>query len=204
MRCFALPKLAITIDPTVYPSPSRVRTREADPMPPLKPRQRMPRPPPTAPSSKSSPDSSAFRSASRTSSSVTWKPLISFSPPSLHSVTTGFTVDVETPMSLFCSSIYLIKAVDAVPTENVFVMMIGVSIVPSSAIWIRPALLPKPFMTAHPAATFSRKRFPVCGSIAVTPVFTASSPLPPVKVTFATRTPGTSVILSRLPLLKLL
>ena len=78
----------------VYFLPLTSTILEAEPIPPLRPMQHMPVPEPTAPSSKSSP---VLRRASSTCSSVTCIPLISFSSPSLHSVTTQLTVPVETP-----------------------------------------------------------------------------------------------------------
>ena len=79
-----------------------------------------------------------------------------------------------------------------VPTLRVFVRMIGVSRVPSSSICTSPALLPKPFSTATPAASFSWKRSPWCGRTAVTPVW--MSRLSSSTVTWPTVTPATSVI----------
>ena len=155
----------------------------------MMPMQHMPVPEPTPPSSKSSP---AFFSASRTSSSVTCMPRISLSTPSLHSVTTQFTVQVVTPMSSLSASIYLSDALSAVPTLNVLVMMIGDSIFPSSSICTRPALLPNPLITDTPAATLSLNRFPSWGRIAVTPVWISFSSS--CSVTCPTFTPGTSVI----------
>ena len=58
--------------------------------------------------------------------------------------------------------------------------MIGVSIVPSSRTWVDPASLPNALPTKTAPATFSRKRLPPCGTMAVTPVLTVS---PVVSVT---------------------
>ena len=80
---------------------------------------------------------------------------MSFRRLSLHSVTTQFTVPVVFPMSGFWAVMYFTMAVMAVPTLRVLVRMMGVSMVPSSSIWTRPVLLPKPLMTAAPARTCS-------------------------------------------------
>ncbi len=61
--------------------------REAVPMPPLKPLQIIPVPPPTLPSMTR--PARAPESASETFPSVTWKPLMSLSSPSQVSATTG-------------------------------------------------------------------------------------------------------------------
>ncbi|BAA29146.1 111aa long hypothetical protein [Pyrococcus horikoshii OT3] len=87
---------------------------------------------------------------------------------------------------------------------NVFVNIIGVSIVPSSQSWIKPTGLEYPFITKAPARTFSLYMFPSCGSIAVTPVLTGpfpgiSFPFPLINVTCPTLTPLTSVILFLFP-----
>jgi len=63
------------------------KRREDVPMPPLKPLQIMPVPPPTAPSG-TGPDA-AVSMAWKASSLVTWKPLMSLSQPSQVSATTG-------------------------------------------------------------------------------------------------------------------
>ena len=184
----------MTIAPIVYFFSSISTILDADPIPPFMPMQIIPVPPPTAPSSNFSP---AVSNALRTSASVRCMPRISFNSPSLHSVTTPFTVQVVTPISGFCSSIYRVSAFSAVPTPKVLVIRIGVSILPSSSIWIKPALLPNPLMTETAAGTFSLKRFSSCGKTAVTPVwicFPSSC-----KVTCPTFTPGTSVIKFRFP-----
>ena len=115
--------------------------------------------------------------------------------PSLHSVTRQFTVPVVTPMSGLSSSMYWVRASQTVPTLRVLVRRMGVSMVPSSSIWMSPTLLPKPLITDAPAITFSRKQLPPWGSTAVTPVWTS----PPFKVAWPTLTPGTSVMRSRGP-----
>ena len=120
---------------------------------------------------------------------------MSLSRPSLHSVTTQFTVPVVTPMSGFPSSMYRVSASQAVPTLRVLVRRMGVSMVPSSWIWMRPTLLPKPLMTDTPAITLSWKQLPPWGSTAVTPVWMS----PSFSVTWPTFTPGTSVMRSRSP-----
>ena len=71
------------------------------------------------------------------------------------------------------------------------VSTIGVSISPNSTSCVAPVSLPKPLPTASPAGTFSWKRLPAWGKIAVTPVRMSS---PSRSVTCPTRTPATSVI----------
>ena len=80
---------------------------------------------------------------------------MSFRPLSLHSQTTGLTLPVVSQMSGQRSSIYRTSAVDTVPTLRVLVKRMGVSRVPSSSIWTRPVVLPKPLMTWAAAGTFS-------------------------------------------------
>ena len=72
---------------------------------------------------------------------------MSFRPLSLHSQTTGFTLPVVSQMSGLRASMYFTSAVSTVPTLNVLVNKIGVSSVPSSSIWTRPVVLPKPLIT---------------------------------------------------------
>ena len=67
--------------------------------------------------------------------------------------------------------------------------------VPSSSIWTRPVVLPKPLMTWLAAITLSWKISPGWGSRAVTPVWTSPSD----SVQWPTVTPGTSLILSSGP-----
>ena len=78
-------------------------------------------------------------------------------------------VPVSIPISGFLLSIYFTQAVNAVPTESVFVNTIGDSIVPSSSIWIRPCGFEKPFTTWLADRSFSLNMFSL-GTIAVTPV----------------------------------
>ena len=149
--------LESTSAPMVYGFPSSSTTREAEPMPPFRPWQRIPRPAPTAPSAKSARQSA---SAALTFSSVTWRPRMSLRPLSLHSQTTGLTLPVVSQMSGFLSSIYFTSAVSTVPTLRVLVKRMGVSSVPSSSIWTRPVVLPKPLMTWLAAITLSWKISP--------------------------------------------
>src|SRR5699024_3561913 len=120
---------------------------------------------------------------------------MSFRPLSLHSQTTGLTLPVVSQMSGQRSSIYRTSAVDTVPTLRVLVKRMGVSRVPSSSIWTRPVVLPKPLMTWAAAGTGSCKVSPGWGSRAVTPVWTS----PPARVQWPTVTPGTSLIRFRGP-----
>ena len=120
---------------------------------------------------------------------------MSFRPLSLHSQTTGLTLPVVSQISGFRSSIYFTSAVSTVPTLRVLVKRMGVSSVPSSSIWTRPVVLPKPLMTWLAAITLSWKISPGWGSRAVTPVWTSPSD----SVQWPTVTPGTSLILSSGP-----
>ena len=63
-------------------------------------------------------------------------------------------------MSSFCSRQYFVKAVAASPTDKVFVIIIGVSMLPSSLSWTMPRLFPKPLSTDAPATSFDLKIFP--------------------------------------------
>src|SRR6185437_10258373 len=66
----------------------------------------------------------------------------------------------------------------------------------SSRSCVTPVILPKPLPTCSAAGTRSRKTFPACGKIAVTPVRTES---PSTTVVCPTRTPATSVIAFNAP-----
>lgn len=99
--CSRTPKLVSSSTATVCPS---AVTRDDVPMPPLKPRQDMPVPAPTAPSSGASPDpreASAASRAARTSSAVTCIRRQSLRCESSHSPTTGITTSSATSA---CSS----------------------------------------------------------------------------------------------------
>ena len=110
--------------------------------------------------------------------------------PSLHSQTSGLTVEVLRPMAGLAAMARRISASVQAATPKVLVRRIGVSMVPSSATCIRPADLPKPLITSTAARGFTRKRSPGCGTMAVTPVKMPS----PRSERCPTVTPGTSVI----------
>src|SRR5579862_2421518 len=74
---------------------------------------------------------------------------------------------------------------------NVDVSKTGVSISPSSSTCVEPMIFPNALPTNTAPGTFSRKRLPSCGRIAVTPVRTLS---PSIRVAWPTRTPATSVM----------
>ncbi len=122
--------------------------------------------------------------------SVTASACMSLTRPSLHSRTSGLTVGRLRPISGFCAIARRISATVQAATPNVLVKRIGVSMRPSSASCIRPALLPKPLSTARPAGTGLRNRSPSCGKIAVTPVRAVFSRW----VRCPTVTPGTSAM----------
>src|ERR1700756_2931508 len=81
-------------------------------------------------------------------------------------------------------------------TLKVDVSRIGVSISPSSFTWVEPTTLPKALPTKTASGTFSRKRLPEWGKMAVTPVRTSS---PRIMVVCPTSTPATSVTASSGP-----
>ncbi len=83
-----LPKLDITSTPTVWPD---WVSREAEPMPPLKPRQLIPVPDPTAPSPGAAPPGAALAAsrAAFTSAALTCIRRASDRKLSSHSATTG-------------------------------------------------------------------------------------------------------------------
>ncbi len=90
------PKLVSSRTPTVWPA---AVTRDEVPMPPLKPRQDIPVPAPTAPSAGGSPaprDASAAAWAARTSSPLTCIRRQSLRWESSHSPTTGITTSWAT------------------------------------------------------------------------------------------------------------
>ena len=107
------PWLACTSTPTVEPS----TTREAVPIPPLKPWHCMPVPLPTPPSATEPPD--ADSSAAWTCSARTCIPLMSFRSPSYVSPTTG-RYQRCSPGASFCTAA-VISASRTTPTEWVFV-----------------------------------------------------------------------------------
>ncbi|MET4685018.1 hypothetical protein ABIE19_002967 [Brevundimonas faecalis] len=160
--------------------------RELVPTPPLKPKAMVPVPAPTAPCSTG--PGVAVSIARTTSAAVTTRARISLRPPSLVSPTTALTERMSS-----CPGWFSVQSrTPSIPraTDRVFVRTIGVSISPSSLIWVAPASLPKPLATDSPAGTLSRNRSPPCGRTAVTPVRTLS---PERRVTWPTRTPATSV-----------
>jgi hypothetical protein len=75
----------------------------------------------------------------------------------------------------------------------------GVSIRPNSSMRDRPAVVPAPLNTKQPASTGAPYQSSPGGRMAVTPVRTGPSPIrsgpsPWMRVTWPTRTPGTSVM----------
>ena len=123
---------------------------------------------------------------------------IAFSVPSLVSPTTGL-IEPTFCIPGFCS-IHSTIASAAFHTHSVQVSRIGVSSSPSSRSCVTPNNFPKPFPTCSAAGTRSKKGFPPCGRIAVTPVRTRS---PSTTVTCPTRTPATSVMALCAPVLKI-
>jgi hypothetical protein len=86
---------------------------------------------------------------------------------------------------------------------KVDVSRIGVSISPSSFTWVEPTTLPKALPTKTAPGTFSRKRLPEWGKMAVTPVRTSSPRIMVVCPTLIVCGAGV-VLIPRLPLIKLI
>jgi hypothetical protein len=107
-------------------------------MPPLKPWQIIPVPPPTAPSCTAPPV--AASSAAKTWSARTCIPSMSLSSPSYVSPTTG---RCQRPRFAWCCDVT--SASRTTPTENVFVIPIGVVSRPDSRIHSSPVSSPFPF-----------------------------------------------------------
>ncbi len=169
------PWFACTSAPSVQPSST---TRELVPIPPLKPWQTMPVPPPTAPSSTAPP--LARSRAAATCSARTWKPLMSLRKPSHVSPTTG-RLQSCSPGAAASTS-----ASRTTPTECVFVSATGVVRRPESRTHSRPVSSPFPLIRCAPAKSGSPG-----GRTTVTPVRTSA---PSIRVVCPTRTPSTSVI----------
>ena len=164
-------------------------------MPPLKPWQIMPVPPPTPPSGTG--PSLAEASASSTCSARTCWPLTSLSIPSQVSPTTG------SPQKSSCGprarASNAISASRTTPTLCVLVIATGEVSVPDSRTHSSPVSSPLPFRRWLPANKGSAQICPRWGRITVTPVRTGpspgrSGPPPRMMVAWPTRTPGTSVI----------
>src|SRR6266516_1195434 len=145
-------------------------------MPPLKPWQTMPVPPPTLPSSTSpacAPSSAAFAC-----SALTCCPRMSLRKPSKVSPTTGSDHASSSAEAAAIAS-------RTTPTLHVFVMPIGVVRRPDSRTHSSPVSSPLPLSRWQPA-----KRGVSGGTTTVTPVRTES---PSISVVWPTRTPVTSV-----------
>ncbi len=168
------PWFAWTSTPTIQPSST---TRDAVPIPPLKPWQIIPVPPPTDPSS-TGPSCAASR-ASKTCSDRTWKPLMSLRNPSHVSPTTGRLQSLSPGRAAATS------ASRTTPTECVFVSPIGVVSMPESRIHSSPVSSPLPLIVCEAAKSGVR------GTTTVTPVRTSS---PSISVVCPTAMPATSVI----------
>ena len=177
----------------MWPPKRSGRRLDAVPMPPFQPKATVPVPAPTEPSATGPPV--ADRMAATTCSRRTGRERMSLrAHPSFVSPTRAFT-ERTSPLPGW-ARVHATTASTAVPTARVFVRTIGVSIVPSSRTWVEPASFPKALPTKTAPGTFSWKRFPPCGSTAVTPVRMVS---PSRSVTWPTRTPATSVMAFRGP-----
>ncbi len=187
------PKFVITRTPTVWPAPV---TRHAVPMPPLKPRQLIPVPDPTAPSA-GRPPRRAAASASATSSRVTCMRRESLSQLSSHSATIGMMTS-SSPIAGSSAMSSSQAASYTRPTCIVLVRNSGVSTRPHSCAVRKPVHSPAPLRTAPPAGTGSRKPLPP-GSTTVTPVRATPRPCGGSgssrhTVAWPTPTPATSTI----------
>src|SRR5690242_10786193 len=159
----------------------------------------MPVPPPTFPSATGPPR--ALSIAAHASCLVTWKPLMSFSPPSHVSATTGR--DHSSCCMRPWRTTHSITASRTTPTECVLVIITGPHKKPDSSTHVVPVISPLPFIVNQPAKTGSSDLLPR-GNTAVTPVRTGplptmSFPLPTMSVRWPTSTPVTSVMASRGP-----
>src|SRR5437588_755690 len=168
-------------------------------MPPLNRLHTIPVPPPTFPSATGPPR--ALSMAAHASSFVTWKPLMSFKPPSHVSATTGR--DHSSCSMRPCRTTHWITASRSTPTEWVLVIITGPHRNPDSSTQVVPVISPLPFMANQPANTGSSDALPR-GKIAVTPVRTGplptpSLPAPAISVRCPTSTPATSVMASSGP-----
>ena len=168
-------------------------------MPPLKSKQLMPVPEPTAPSGGAGPpiDSRAARRAAATSSLVTCIRRASLRKLSSHSATIGI-ITSSIPISGSSSIISSQAASYTRPSCIVEVRNTGVSASPHSPAAMKPVHSPAPLSTAPPAGTGLRNRFPP-RSRTVTPV--RATPRPSGgggssrhTVAWPTPTPGTSMI----------
>ena len=148
----------------------------------------MPLPAPTSPNPKST---RASANAAKTCSARTARCAMSFSPPSLHSATTGLTLRSAMPSASHRRAIYSTIASWTRPTFSVFVSAIGVSSVPSSSICTSPAVLPKPLSTYDAAGSLFTNGLSAQGSTTVTPVLCVLVST----VQCPTVTPGTSLSL---------
>ena len=149
------PKLVSTTAPRVCPDGS---SRDAVPMPPLWPRQVIPVPAPTEPSSggvRLPADARAAARAARTSSLVTWVRRLSLRCESSHSATSGRTTS-STPIVGSSSTSSSHAASSTLPTCIVEVRKTGVSASPHSCSETKPVHSPAPLSTAPPAGTGER------------------------------------------------
>src|SRR6185312_2377103 len=180
------PWFACTSTPTVAP-PALSTTREAVPIPPLKPWQIIPVPPPTFPSGTG--PLAVEASADSTCSGRTCMPLMSFRSPSQVSPTTGRLQNSRSSVREAISA--EMSASRTIPTEWVFVSAIGEHSIPDSRIHSSPVSSPFPFRRCAPANTGSYQGLSSWGWITVTPVRMSS---PSMSVVCPTLTPVTSVI----------
>jgi hypothetical protein len=167
-------------------------------MPPLKPWQTIPVPPPTLPSATGPP-----RAPSRAAiacSAFTWKPLMSLSTPSQVSATTGSPHGCSPGRDACHCRI----ASRTTPTLWVLVIAIGPSRNPLSCSHVVPVISPLPFSVNHAPNTASPLVLPR-GWTTVTPVRTGPLPttepslLRDERSVWPTSTPATSVIASSAP-----
>ena len=139
------------------------------PIPPLKPWQSIPVPPPTEPSATG--PRLAPSSALNTCSCRTWNPSTSFRTPSYVSATTGRLNSNDLPRF----SAHAISASRTVPTLLVVVSSTGPYSSPDSFSQCVPVISPFPFSTCVPPNTGASPAFPR-GHTAVTPDRTGPFP----------------------------
>ena len=190
----AAPKFASTSTPTTA-SPA---TRLAVPIPPLRSKQTIPVPAPSAPSPTTPPAAASARPASAASTCTT---RASLSQLSSHSPTTGMTTS-STPTTGSAATAADTAPSYTRPTAIVAVRNTGVSITPHSRTCRLPVSSPAPFRTAVPAGSGAPVDAPVATAVTPdrpTPRPAGGSGSSRHTVTWPTATPGTSAIESEGP-----
>ena len=174
--------------PSTCPSPLRRTTRDDVPMPPFQPNAIVPVPAPTAPSATAPVVADVI--ADVTCSRVTCRPRMSLS-----AAVVRLADERVHRAHVLVAGLRERPAHDGVDRRaDRRACWSGRSAsrsCPSSSTCVDPASLPNALPTKTAPGTFSRKRLPPCGRMAVTPVRTVS---PWTTVVWPTATPATSVI----------